>query len=96
MCSPLSSLVLLSFSHFSLWVLGFEFLFWVRRFGVSFPSPLFLRHLGAAYRKSSLVTLIVIQVRVGPGQLGMGFGAERLPPDPLEIVIESESSQVIF
>ena len=34
LCFPLSCLVLLSFSHFSLW-------FWVRRFGVSFPLPYF-------------------------------------------------------
>ena len=33
------------FSPFFSLVLGLGFLFWVRRFGVSFPSPFFLRHL---------------------------------------------------
>ena len=40
LCFPLSCLVLLSFSHFSLW-------FWVRRFGVSFPLPYFFETITA-------------------------------------------------
>ena len=36
-------------------VLGLEFLFWVRRFGVSFPSPSFLR-----YDLDILVKLLII------------------------------------
>ena len=44
LCFPLSCLVLLSFSHFSLW-------FWVRRFGVSFPLPYFFDRIQDLYLK---------------------------------------------
>ena len=51
LCFPLSCLVLLSFSHFSLW-------FWVRRFGVSFPLPYFFDRFGREYpRELSSSTL---------------------------------------
>ena len=55
LCFPLSSLVLLSLFPFFSLVLGLEFLFWVRRFGVSFPSPSFLR-----YDLDILVKLLII------------------------------------